>query len=508
MRYHMLSTVASTAALASALVLYTPGIARASAYTAGPLVEVSSAGSPFAGCTVGGTPGETNFPDAEVEPRIAVNPLNPKNMIGVWQQDRWQFGGSHGLVTAYTTDGGATAADWHLTYAHFSTCAGGTAANGGNYERASDPWVTFGPDGTAYQISLSFDANDPAGAVLVSKSKDGGATWSEPTALIRDSGTRDNGYASNDKESVTADPTNSKYVYAVWDRFVTQGNSNPSFQGLVHDRTGHGPAYFSRSTDGGATWEPARNITGPEARYFTINNQIVVLPNGDLVDEFTLFSLSNARGSRGSNLAIIRSTDKGLTWSKPIIITPLDSVPVFDPATGQPARTGDQGADITVDPKSGALYIAWEDARFSSGDHDGIVFSKSLDGGLTWSTPIEINHASGVAAFTPTVQVASDGTVGVGYYDFRNDNPATDPLLTDYWLVHSHDGGTTWTDETRVTPTSFDLTTAPFVDTRGYFLGDYEGMTAVGKAFVPLFVQANSGNFANRTDVFTTTVGP
>ncbi|HEX6509306.1 MAG TPA: sialidase family protein, partial [Chloroflexota bacterium] len=310
------------------------------------------------------------------------------------------------------------------------------------------------------------------------------------------------------KESITADPTNSNYVYAVWDRFVTQGSSTPSSQGFFQDNTGHGPAFFARSTDGGATWEPARNISGPEARYFTINNQIVVLPNGDLVDEFTLFSSSNARGTRGANLAVMRSTDKGLTWSKPTIIAPLDAVQVVDPATGQPARTGDQGADITVDPNSGALYIAWEDARFSNGAYDGIAFSKSVDGGQTWSTPIEINHAPTVAAFTPNVQVASDGTVGVGYYDFRNDNPTTDPLLTDYWLVHSHDGGSTWTDETRITPTSFDLTTAPFVDTRGYFLGDYEGLAAVGKAFIPLFVQANSGNVTNRTDVFTTSVGP
>src|SRR5256885_15415619 len=95
-------------------------------------------------------------------------------MIAVWQQDRWSDGGAHGLVAGVTHDGGAT---WTRTFAHLSECAGGNAANGGNYERSSDPWVSFGPTGTAYQISLSFDANTARNGVLVSKSADGGNTW-------------------------------------------------------------------------------------------------------------------------------------------------------------------------------------------------------------------------------------------------------------------------------------------------------------------------------------------
>ena len=62
--------------------------------------------SPFAGCTVGG-PG-TNYVNAEVEPYVAVNPANPTNYIGVWQQDRWSNGGAHGLMSAASFDGGAT----------------------------------------------------------------------------------------------------------------------------------------------------------------------------------------------------------------------------------------------------------------------------------------------------------------------------------------------------------------------------------------------------------------
>ncbi len=108
-------------------------------------VTVSST-SPFAACMIGG-PG-TNYVNAEVEPWVALNPANSGNLIGAWQQDRWSNGGSHGLVAGYSSDGGTT---WGETPLPFSACAPG----GLPYERASDPWMSIGPDGTAYTISIS-----------------------------------------------------------------------------------------------------------------------------------------------------------------------------------------------------------------------------------------------------------------------------------------------------------------------------------------------------------------
>lgn len=58
---------------------------------------------------------------------------------------------------------------WAESWTHFSNCSGGTAANGGDYGRASDPWVTFAPNGDAYQISLSASTGLTVSAVLVSK---------------------------------------------------------------------------------------------------------------------------------------------------------------------------------------------------------------------------------------------------------------------------------------------------------------------------------------------------
>src|SRR5512133_1950497 len=119
--------------------------ASAGTFVPGSLV-LAPGPSPFAGCTVGGAPGSVLYPNAEEEPWVDVNPTNPQNLIAVWQQDRWSDGGAHGLVTAVSHNGGLT---WAETFPHFSTCAGGTPANGGNFDRSSDPRVSFGPDGTA-----------------------------------------------------------------------------------------------------------------------------------------------------------------------------------------------------------------------------------------------------------------------------------------------------------------------------------------------------------------------
>src|SRR6266566_4642832 len=138
-----------------------------------PLVTVSSP-SPYATCTIGG-PG-TTYVNADVEPYVAVNPANTSNIIGVWQQDRWSNGGAHGLVAGVSTDGGST---WTKVSLPFSQCAGGL-----DYQRASDPWVSFGPDGTAYAVSISFDGSDNKNAVGAATSTDGGQTWNHLQTIV------------------------------------------------------------------------------------------------------------------------------------------------------------------------------------------------------------------------------------------------------------------------------------------------------------------------------------
>ncbi|MGH8105825.1 MAG: sialidase family protein, partial [Arenimonas sp.] len=268
-------------------------------------------------------------------------------------------------------------------------------------------------------------------------------------------------------------------VYAVWDRLASNGN---------------GPAYFARSINGGLSWETAKSIYNPGGSGQTIGNVIAVLPNGTLVNMFT--KIVNVGGIDIATLAVIRSTDKGVTWSQPFHISELLALGTSDPETGALIRDGSILAQIAAGP-DGKLYVVWQDSRFSGGFIDGIAFSQSVDGGFTWSNPIQINSDENVQAMIPTVHIRPDGVIGVAYYDLRSNTSDPATLLTDYWLASSEDG-VNWS-ESRITET-FDYTTAPFAG--GYFVGDYQTLVSSYNVFIPFFVKTNSGNFSNRTDVF------
>jgi BNR/Asp-box repeat len=455
-----------------------------------PAVLVSGP-SPFAACpdgqTAGPPPGEV-FVNAEVEPWVAVNPTNPTNLVGVWQQDRWTDGGSKGLGTARSTDGGATWAA--VAPIPWSTCGGSSDSEA---TRATDPWVSFGPDGTAHQIALALDPNGFMTAILASRSTDGGATWSAPATLIRDDDLR----FFNDKESITADPTDADLVYAVWDRIYKPGQSK-GFPSQLNSFAFRGAPYLARSTDGGATWEAARRISS-NANLFTIGNQIVVLPGGTLIDFTDYATGSGLQPANHDWKAVFRSTDHGVTWSKPVIIAQVTEVAHRIPDGSFPVRAG--GDDIAVDPVSGDLYAVWTDGRFNDGSHDDIVLSKSSDGGLTWSAPAKVSgNPTGVDAHTPSVEVNAGGQVAVAWYDYRNDVSGDTAATTDYWNAISVDGAETWSEQ-RLTSSSFDISKAPVAPaSRGYFLGDYMGLASRGSTFANLYV-VTTGDTANRNEV-------
>lgn len=401
----------------------------------------------------------TYYLNSEVEPYLAVDPNNPLHLVAVWQQDRWSNGGSRGIMSAASFDGGQS---WTAT-----PLPGSTVNTGGSTLRASDPWVTIGPDGTVYADYLTL--NDPnlenPRTLSANVSTNGGLTWSDAAAIITNS---DNGFF-NDKNSITADPYHPGAAYAVWDRLNFYNNT--------------GPAMFSRTTDGGQTWSTPQAIYDPTYGQ-TLANQIVVLPGDVLVNVTNWIDYA----TNVETIQVQRSTDQGTTWSAPITVNTIQGVGVTDPDNGTGVRSGDDIPMIAVDRTSGNLYVVWQDGRFSGGTHDDIAFTMSTDGGQTWTVAQKVNQTpTGIPAgdqqtFTASVAVAANGTVAVSYYDFRN-NTAMAGLDADYWIAFANPSqpGFTFGNEQRLTNSSFNMELAPYAN--GLFVGDYEALYAGGSSF-------------------------
>ena len=191
----------------------------------------------------------------------------------------------------------------------------------------------------------------------------------------------------------------------------------------------------------------------------------------------------------------------------------VEPVPCPDPAeTGScPIRRGDFIPDVAVDPANGNLYAVWMDSalrrRHLPADHDNIAFSMSTDGGRTWSPTIKVNQTPtnepnyDQQAFTPSVDVASDGTVTVSYYDFRNNTaspaalltPTTSPCTATPAAPPRRAGRATSGGSRRCRSTSGRRRTPA-----GTSLGDYMGLASAGSDFLAVFGQAFAQNDANQ----------
>jgi hypothetical protein len=123
---------------------------------------------------------------------------------------------------------------------------------------------------------------------------------------------------------------------------------------------------------------------------------------------------------------VVKSTDGGVTWSKPVAVAPVANVislrdTVFRVDSYPAAAAGPDGS----------LYAAWTSevlnnsstysadpvcAYFISGTasvrancHAAVVYSKSTDGGATWSTPVPIFPALDASTRTAVGYPAPDG---------------------------------------------------------------------------------------------------
>lgn len=427
--------------------------------------------SPFADCVA-------DFPDdqgdsirftgSEVEPFVVVNPRNKRHLVGIWQQDRWNNGAARGQGVAVSFNRGRT---WQV-----QPMPDLTLCTGGEWVRASDPWLSFGPTGDLFQMALV--SGFVGDFMTVQKSVNGGLTWGAPIVVGGDPRP-----IQNDKNALTADPTDSRFVYAVWDR-------------VRRDPAPTAPTLLARSVDGGDTFEPPRVIFDTADFAQTIGNQVVVLPNGTVVNFFNHIRASDLPPGFTQTLSLIYSQDHGATWlpeDGPIEVAEMvRDFGVVDPDTGAPVRDGGVLFDVAVAP-DGTLYAVWQDSLLGDFQHEAIAFSQSVDSGFTWSEPMQINRTptdiplENQDAFLPSVEVNRRGWVGVIYYDFRFDGDEPE-ALTDVFAItckphrfgpdrHNCDRAENWSGDLRLTETSFDLL-ASVETTQGLFVGDYVGLTA------------------------------
>lgn len=478
-------------------------------YAWGGLVQVSDP-DPYASCTAGAGQGDTSFVSDEVEPFIAANPARGGNMVGAWQQDRWNDGGSRGLVAGVSSDGGR---HFQQTTLPFTTCAPG----GINFGRASDPGVAFDRTGLAYSIAVVFDG--PFGTcirngIAAARSFDGGRTWRDTRLISSNTGSGPNCNPTDDKELIFADPTRPLTAYAIWDRFVDVPGTAATAATLRMAPSGRlarssaaaaplaapaqsSPAMLSVTHDGGNTWSAPQVVLQTGANEFTDGNSLVIDPHsGTLYDFDVLTTPDNV-----DHLAYVRSDDGGQTWSPRHIIRDIVRAEPNDPVTGAPVRAGEESLQA-INPVTGQLYDMWEDPTPSGGQFDQVEMITSFDQGQTWSTPQIVSTPTGRPAFMPTLAVTANGTVGITYYDYRNlaaDNTTT--LPTDLWFKESPPGPLRFGPDVHVAG-SFDMLVAPAVDVRGHFIGDYQGITVAGGKFRPVFVQTSSADPNNPTDVF------
>ncbi|HXT22368.1 MAG TPA: sialidase family protein, partial [Thermoanaerobaculia bacterium] len=278
--------------------------------------------------------------ETQAEPFLAIDPANEKRLLAGYQEGRYAEGGARALGAAVSTNGGLK---WKAGLIPTLT-----EATGGRWQRASDPWVAFGPDRRAYYVSLAFDETRPDNAVVVSTSTNGGASWGDPVT-VHSPGGRD----FDDKEAIVVDTyADSPFrgrVYVVWD--MVRDLPNPVPQGQ--------PVLVSWSADGGASFSPT--VTVHDA--INLGAFPLVAPGGVLHVFWTEFSSGNR-----IRLLTARSTDGGETWTAAL---PIDDM---FPSGVDGMRVGDGIAAAAVDRRNGALYVVWEDAR-RTGNVDEVLLS-------------------------------------------------------------------------------------------------------------------------------------
>jgi hypothetical protein len=360
------------------------------------------------------------------ETAIAVDPNNPNRVVAAandYAPRAWSctVGGTpcSALGEAYSgtyfsNDGGSTWCCSSSDPSHLGTLIPGiNRLGGGQYDAGGDPALAFDSRGNVYYAGLGFDRTAAPDTVAVNKGTfdgNGNLTWGQPVFIDQTSSPS----ILNDKEWIAADSNpSSPYrdrVYVTFTRYVFSTTTGAYVQS---------PIMFASSSDGGATFTKPMAISG-NAHYGS-GSRPVIGPDGAIY----VFWDGSTRLASLSSTYVVKSTDGGATWSKPLSISQLtDQFVLADTAfrvnsfpAAAVAPDGTVYATWTTETKLGNERLGGDPrcADWLTSDLGGCysiaVWSKSTDGGATWSAPQRVFAAGDRRPIGYPVSQPSGGTL-------------------------------------------------------------------------------------------------
>jgi len=146
---------------------------------------------------------------------------------------------------------------------------------------------------------------------------------------------------------------------------------------------------------------------------------------------------------QGTEMAVAKSFDGGKTWPR---------VTFFNFNSGSGKFNDKPMIAVDTNPHSpfrDSVYVAWDNASLNAGKssaNDALLFARSTDGGLTFSSPIAVNSLTGgpseVIGADPFV--GSNGKVYVAWHDVQNNR---------LMVNSSFDGGVAFGQQQTIAPT-------------------------------------------------------
>jgi hypothetical protein len=261
---------------------------------------------------------------------------------------------------------------------------------------------------------------------------------------------------------------------------------------------------YVRSTDGGATFSDpiVLDQVSPPIPIPFLQDSHVVVGNGN--DVYVAWeSFPNGQGP-GRQIKLSKSTDGGMSFGPPVVVTDVTAVGNGFVVQGLFRDGLDlQGlaVDTTDGPGRGNVYVTWQDGRNVNqtdpfggafiGSNGGcpvgsppapgycfgdVLFTRSVDGGSTWSAPVRVNNdpISKVDHMFPAVEVDRNGQLLTVFYDRRRD---LRNFLIDTFVARSSNAGQTWKNH-RVTDKNFAAIHDQDVLINTFYMGDYLGISA------------------------------